>query len=160
MMRKLVAAAIATALVAGPALAHEVKAGSLTLQDLRVKASLKGVNTTAGYVTVVNPGAKPDRLMSATCECGAKVTLHRMWMDHGVMRMRTADKGLEIPAHGELKLAPGGDHLMLTGLKAPLEDKGKVTLTLTFAHAGKVTTFFHVTADPGAPMAPMAGMKH
>jgi copper(I)-binding protein len=159
-MRSLVIAALAAAVLAAPALAHEAKSGSLTLQDLRVKASLKGTNTTLAYVTVVNAGAKPDRLVSATCECGAKVTLHRMWMDHGVMRMRLVEKGLEVPAHGELKLAPGGDHLMLTGVKTPLEDKGKVTLTLTFAHAGKVTTFFHVMADPGAPMAPMAGMKH
>ncbi|MBS0297212.1 MAG: copper chaperone PCu(A)C [Proteobacteria bacterium] len=159
-MRMFAAVLAATTLLAAPALAHEAKVGGLTLQDLRVKASLKGVNTTAAYLTVVNPGPKADRLVSATCECGAKVTLHRMWMDHGVMRMRAADKGLEVPAHGELKLAPGGDHLMLTGLKAPLEDKGKVTLTLTFAHAGKVTTFFHVTADPGASMGPMAGMKH
>jgi hypothetical protein len=149
----------ALAAVASAAVAHEAKLGDLTLKDLAVKSSLKGSSTTGGYVTIVNAGARPDRLISATCACAAKVTLHNMWMDHGIMRMRLADKGMVVPAHGELKLAPAGPHLMLEGVKAPLADKTDVELTLKFERAGTVTTRFHVKSDLTAPMAAMPGMK-
>jgi copper(I)-binding protein len=43
-----------------------------------------------------------------------------------------------VPAHGEAMLAPGGIHVMLIGLKAPLEEGRRFPLTLTFEHAGEV----------------------
>jgi copper(I)-binding protein len=61
-----------------------------------------------------------------------------MSMDGGVMRMRELKQGIVVPAQGHLRLAPGGLHLMLVGLKAPLEQGGKVPLTLRFAQAGEV----------------------
>ncbi len=36
-------------------------------------------------------------------------------------------------------MAPGGLHIMLMGLKAPLQQGGSLTLDLTFEHAGAVT---------------------
>ena len=43
-----------------------------------------------------------------------------------------------MPAHGKATLAPGGYHVMLMGLKAPLKEGQSFPLTLTFEHAGKV----------------------
>ena len=45
-------------------------------------------------------------------------------MQGNVMQMRELKDGLAIPAHGEVKLTPGGYHIMLTGLKHPLVTRG------------------------------------
>lgn len=157
-MNALLAATTVLAL-AGGAWAHEAKLGALTLSSLHVKASLKGVNNTAGYLTVMNAGPA-DRLVGVTCDCARAVEIHRMSMQGGVMRMSRAEDGLAVPAKGMLELKPGGDHLMLLGLKAPLADGADVTMTLKFAKAGSVTTKFHVKANPAADAKPMPGMKH
>ena len=46
------------------------------------------------------------------------------------MRMRELD-ALDLPAGQIVSLAPGGMHLMLFDLSAPLRDGGRVHLTLT-----------------------------
>jgi copper(I)-binding protein len=162
MFRKLaVAAAVAALSLAGGAAAHEVKTGALTLTSLHVKASLKGVSNTAGYLTVSNAGVKPDRLLSASCACARAVQIHRMSVKGGIMRMTPVADGLPVPAKGVLDLKPGGDHLMLVGLKAPLADGTSVPMTLKFAVAGTVTTNFHVKADLDEHAGhAMPGMKH
>ncbi|MBX9756541.1 MAG: copper chaperone PCu(A)C, partial [Pseudomonadaceae bacterium] len=43
-----------------------------------------------------------------------------------------------IPAGGEAKFAPGGNHLMLFGLQKPLVAGERFPLTLEFEKAGKV----------------------
>ncbi len=43
-----------------------------------------------------------------------------MSMQAGVMTMRELKDGLVIPAHGTVKLAPSGYHLMLADLKSQL----------------------------------------
>ena len=58
-----------------------------------------------------------------------------MTIDGAIMRMRRQD-GLVIPAGGSAKLGPGGTHLMLVELKAPLTAGETIALTLDFAQAG------------------------
>jgi copper(I)-binding protein len=58
-------------------------------------------------------------------------------MQDGVMRMRAVE-AVEVPAHGQVALEPGGLHVMLIGLKAPLEEGGSFPLKLVFANAGEV----------------------
>ena len=62
-----------------------------------------------------------------------------MVMDGGVMRMRQVETGLRIPAGKTLNLAPGGYHIMLSGLKAPLAVGSSFSVSLLFEYAGKVT---------------------
>lgn len=63
-------------------------------------------------------------------------------MGGGMMQMRPVDR-IDIPAGQSVALKPGGYHIMLLDLQAPLETGGKLELTLTFEKAGEVT----VTAD-------------
>ena len=44
-----------------------------------------------------------------------------MKMDGNVMQMRQLKDGLEIPAGGTAELSPGGTHLMLIDIPAPLK---------------------------------------
>jgi hypothetical protein len=55
------------------------------------------------------------------------------------MKMRLAS-GIDVPAGATVKLAPGGYHIMLMGLKHALVVGETIQLTLTFAKAGPVTT--------------------
>jgi len=74
-----------------------------------------------------------------------------------VMQMREVKDGLAIPAHGDVKLAPGGYHIMLTGLKHALVKGETAKLTLTFDRAGAVTVDFPVVGI-GAASGDMKGM--
>lgn len=68
--------------------------------------------------------------------------------------MRPLDKGLTIEPGKIVKLAPGGYHLMLMDLKAPLKQGDKLPITLEFEKAGKVQVSLDVQAvgaqGPGA----------
>jgi periplasmic copper chaperone A len=61
-----------------------------------------------------------------------------MAMNNGVMTMRPLDGGLTIDPGKTVKLAPGGYHLMMFDLKAPLKQGDTVPVTLEFEKAGKV----------------------
>jgi copper(I)-binding protein len=65
------------------------------------------------------------------------------------MTMRPVEGGLEIPAGGAVELKPGGLHLMLIGLKAPLSEGGNVPLTLVFDNGMRVDAALSVRAMGG-----------
>lgn len=104
----------------------------------------------AAYVTI-RGGDQPDRLVSISSPEADHVAVHTMVRDGEVMRMRELT-ALDIPAHGTVQLQPGGLHLMLEGLHAPLRQGSTVVLTLQFERAGAQQVSIPVQA-PGA-MAP------
>lgn len=128
----------------------------LTLKDYAVRAAL-GVNpNTAAYVTVVNKGNVADRLLSVTCACAAKATLHTTTTTNGMVQMNEV-AGFDIAPGSTLILAPGGNHIMLEGLTDHPKDGDSETLILTFAKAGAVTIKAPVSNDPSG--GDMSGMK-
>jgi copper(I)-binding protein len=148
---------LALALSLSPSFAQNVKLGDLTIENAWARATPKGSEVGAGYLTIRNDGAVADRLTGVAADF-AKVQVHEMKMSNGVMQMRELPNGLEIPAHGEVKLAPGGDHLMFVGLKAPLVKGQTAHATLTFEHAGSLSVDLPIQAAGAAAMAPMKGM--
>jgi len=93
------------------------------------RASTPNAKNGAAYVTIMNHGMKADRLVGASSGVAAKVELHTHKNDAGVMRMRRISS-VEVPAHGTAHLKPGGDHIMLMGLKTPLKAGERIALTL------------------------------
>jgi copper(I)-binding protein len=85
--------------------------------------------------------------------------VHSMVVDQGVAKMRPVDGGLEIKPGETVELKPGSFHVMLTGLRQPLEKGQKIKATLEFEKAGKVDIEYAVEAV-GAPSAPMSGHNH
>lgn len=150
------ALAFALSLGAVPAFAQDVKAGDLTIEKPWARATPKGADVGAGYLEIRNAGATPDRLTGGSADF-AGVEIHEMKMEGSVMKMRQVPGGLEIPAHGSVKLAPNGYHIMFTGLKHPLTKGESVTATLTFEHAGSVVVSFPVQGIGAA--APSGGAK-
>jgi copper(I)-binding protein len=119
--------------------AQEVKAGDLVITQAWSRATPGGAKIGGGYLTIENKGSAPDRLIGGSGDIAGKIEVHEMSMNSGVMTMRPLDKGLTIEPGKTVKLSPGGLHLMLFDLKAPLKQGDKVPITLEFEKAGKVT---------------------
>lgn len=130
---------VAGVLSALSAQAHEAMVGDLEIGHSWSRATAPTAPTGAVYFAVENHGDTADRLLGATGDVADAVELHRSSTDDaGTAQMDPLD-GIDIPAHGEAELAPGGDHIMLIGLHAPLKEGTSFPLTLTFEHAGTVT---------------------
>ncbi|HXB79452.1 MAG TPA: copper chaperone PCu(A)C [Bradyrhizobium sp.] len=155
------------ALTCASASAEEVKAGDLVITQAWSRATPGGAKVGGGYLTIENKGSTADRLIGGSADIAAKVQVHEMAMNNGVMTMRPIDKGLTIEPGKTVKLAPGGLHLMLLDLKSPLKQGDKVPLTLEFERAGKVSLSLDVQgigaqgpANSGGEMEKkMPGMK-
>ena len=145
----LAALGLAAALLSAPASAHEFKLGALDIGHPWSRATLPGAKVAAGYLTVKNSGSTPDRLLSATADIAGKGEVHEMTVKDGVMTMRPLADGLEIPAGGEVKLAPGSYQIMFKELKAPAVEGVKFPGTLTFEKAGTVKVEFAVEKAGG-----------
>jgi periplasmic copper chaperone A len=122
--------------------APETVVGGLRVSEPWVRAGLAGM-TTAAYMTISNAGAVPDRLVSTEFALADEVQLHTTRLEGSQMRMVPLTDGLAVPAGGQARLAPGGSHLMMMGLKRDLTAGERVDLVLRFENAGPVT----VTAE-------------
>ena len=87
----------------------------------------------------------------------AGVEIHEMKTEAGVMKMSEVKNGLNIPAHGTIRLAPGGYHVMFTHLTKPLVKGETVKATFTFEHAGAVAVEFPVEGVGASGATPMKG---
>jgi len=122
----IVAAALAACSPAGP---------KLSVHDGWSRATGQA-ESAAAYVTIDNQGGA-DKLAGVRSSIG-QATLHESNMESGVMRMRPIDpsEGLVVPSNGTLRLAPAGAHVMIMGLKRPLNAGDRFDLTLLFDKAG------------------------
>ena len=108
------------------------------------RASAGAAKTGAAYLTITDQG-QPDRLTGASTPVAETTELHESMSDMGTMKMRPVP-GLALAPGKAVKLAPGGHHLMLMGLKAPLKAGDTVPLTLRFERAQPMTVT--VTVEP------------
>ena len=133
--------ALSAALCAQAALAQ---GGTIKADAAWLRETATGQSAGGGFVTLVNRGKAEDRLIGGSTPMAAQVQIHNMSMEGGVMRMRPLKDGLALPAGQAVTLKPGGEHIMLMGLKRPLKRGETVPVTLHFAKAGKVTVRFVV----------------
>ena len=145
--------------------AHDYKLGNIRVDHPYARATAAGQPIGGAYFKLDNQGAD-DRLLSASASVSKSVEMHSMAMDGDVMRMRQV-QAIELPAGKTVELKPGGLHIMLVGLKAPLKAGDHFPMKLSFAKAGEVTVDVMVQAvGPEAAQQPMLhemqheGMKH
>ena len=131
---------------AAPASAQQVKVGDLVLDHAWGRATPGGAKVGGGYLTIENKGATPDKLVGGSTPVAGKVEVHEMTMTNGVMKMRSVKDGLSIPPGKSVTLAPGGYHIMMMELKAPLKKGDKVPVTLAFEKAGEVKVTLDIQA--------------
>lgn len=110
-------------------------------------------DTAAAYVTIENRGSA-DRLTAVSASIG-EAMLHETSMDNGVMRMRPIDpaQGLVVPSNGKLVLAPGGAHVMVTGLERPLAVGDRFDVTFSFERSRPERVVISVRPATDAGMA-------
>ena len=147
-----IAALVATiAIGSGAASAHEFKIGDIEIEHPWSRATPGGAQVAVGYLVIRNKGKSDDRLIGATAEVAGKVEFDEMTSLDGVMRMRSLDGGVAIPAGGRIELKSGGTHAMFKALKRPLKPGDKIAGTLTFEHAGTVAIHYEVTGIGQTP---------
>jgi hypothetical protein len=136
------------------AAAGDYDVGTIHISQPWSRATAKGATTGAGYMTITNKGAAPDKVSCISDDASALCQIHSMTMEGGVMKMRPVEGGLEIKPGESVMLKPGGYHVMFRDLKHPLEQGASVKVTLKFEHAGTIDVDYPVlalgAAAPGA----------
>lgn len=160
-MRTFIRFAAAVLVAAGlTATAHaaDVQHGALTIEGAWARPSIGTKGNSAAYFTIRNTGAA-DRLVSVSTAQAGRVELHIHKRDGDIMRMREVEGGIPVPAHGDVALKPGGYHVMLMRLTAPIKKDSTLPLTLTFEKAGTVTVHAAVSMKPAMKGHGHKGMK-
>lgn len=114
-------AGLGLALASLPALAQ------VTVSDAWARGTVAQQTASGAFMRIRS--AQPARLVAVESPAAGRVEVHEMAMQDGVMRMR-AVAGLDLAAGQEVELKPGGFHLMLMDLKAPLKAGDSIDLTL------------------------------
>lgn len=160
MFKTLIISAVATLAITGTAIAHEYQAGDLHIDHPVARETPANAPVSAGYMTIRNDGTETDRLVGGSVDFAETVEIHEMTMDGDVMQMREIEGGIEIAPGEEVKLVPGGLHVMFIGMEQRLEAGQQHTGTLTFENAGDVEVVFEVESLSQIREAMDNGMHH
>ena len=136
-----------------------------TVKDAWVRGTVAEQKATGAFFRITS--AQGGKLVSAASPVAGVVQIHEMKMEGNTMRMG-AVVGLDLPAGKAVELKPGGYHVMLMDLKAPLATGQTVELTLVVEGKDGKRQTLEVKATaramtPGAApgkAAAHSGMKH
>lgn len=152
-MKKLLhTAALVSALASAPAWAQTA---AVKVEGAWARASVQGQKATGAFMRLTaQDGA---RLVRVESPAAGLAEVHEMKMEGDIMKMR-ALPALDLPAGKTVELKPGGYHVMLLDLKAPLAKDSAVPLTLVFQDAKGAESKLELsvpvgTAAPGAAKA-------
>lgn len=107
-------------------------AQAVVVTESWARATVQGQKTSGAFMKLTSKdGAK---LVGVSSPVAGVAEIHEMKMSNDVMKM-SAVPALEIPAGKTVEFKPGGYHVMLMDLKAPLSDKTNVPITLVFENA-------------------------
>ncbi|MGL4997194.1 MAG: copper chaperone PCu(A)C [Deefgea sp.] len=124
--------------------AHDYTVGDITIEHPWARATPPKAANAGAFMLLTSKGG--DQLIAASSDIAAKTEVHEMKMADGVMKMRPLATGLELAPKQTVKLAPGGYHIMLLGIKQAFKEGDEFPITLSFAKAGKVTVNIKVQA--------------
>ena len=117
----------------------------VSITDAWARATAPGQLSGAIYAVMENRGGTPDRLTSASTDKAAMAMLHGNSQAGGIARMRMVES-LALPPGGRVEMKPGGTHVMIDGLKAPLAAGERFELKLRFEKSGERTVPVNVVA--------------
>ena len=131
-------------------------AQTVEVKDAWARATVQGQMATGAFMKLTDK--EGSRLVAASSPVAGVTEVHEMAMDNNIMKMR-AVPGLDLPAGKAVELKPGGYHVMLMDLKAPLKKDTTIPLTLVFKDARGVESRTELKV-PVNTAAPMAEHKH
>ena len=126
---------------------------TLVLEKAWARATPPGSSVAAAYLVVDNRSSRSDRLLAVSSPRAARAEVHATVHDGDVARMRRVDP-LHVGAGERVEMEPGGIHVMLIGLTAPLSAGEVIPLLMRFEVAGELSTGIRVfdaaTISPGS----------
>ncbi|MEI7531080.1 MAG: copper chaperone PCu(A)C [Betaproteobacteria bacterium] len=117
--------------------------GNIQVGNTFIRGTVSGQTATGGFLVITNSGSVSDKLIGVSSSTMGELEIHEMKMEGNRMLMREIS-ALEIPAKSKVELKPGGYHLMITGLKKPLQEGEILPIRLKFEKAGELTVDFPV----------------
>ncbi|OSZ64674.1 copper chaperone PCu(A)C [Hydrogenophaga sp. IBVHS2] len=112
-------------LAAAPAFAQSV---TVDVKDAWARPTVSQQSATGAYMKLT--AASPLKVVEVSSPAAGIVEIHEMFMDKDVMKMR-AVQALSLPAGQAVELKPGGLHVMLMDLKAPVKAGDVLPINLT-----------------------------
>jgi periplasmic copper chaperone A len=131
-------------------------ADAITVVDPYVRQAPPGAMATGAFMVLKNGSARDVKLVKADNPASKTTELHTHLNEGGVMKMRPV-KDIEVKAKGETALKPGGLHVMMIDMKAPLKEGDVVPITLTFDDGSSKKVDARVV-NPTTGAMPMGGM--
>ena len=130
-MRRFTVLALGSLILSGAAWAHP-DAAHVKVENAWARASVAGQQASGAFMRLT--AQEPLKLVGVQTSAAGVAEVHEMKMEGDVMRMR-AIESLDLPKDVAVDLKPGGYHLMLQQLKAPLFKDTQVPVTLIFKDA-------------------------
>ena len=127
----------------------------VTVKDPWVRATVPQQKATGAFMQLT--AAQDVKLVAGSSPVAGVVEIHEMVMDNNVMKMREVPGGLSLTAGKTVDLKPGGYHVMLMDLKAPLVKGSTVPVTLTFKNAQGAESKLELQVPVQAQMPAMQG---
>lgn len=101
----------------------------IAIQNAWVRPTVGEQDATGAYLTITTQ--EPMALVGVASPAAEIAEVHEMKMDGDIMRMRMTER-IDIKPGEPLELKPGGYHLMLMALTAPISAGQDVELSLQF----------------------------
>ena len=144
--------------IAAAVAAAAAQAQGITVSGAWVRGTVQGQTATGAYMQLRS--ADGATLLGADSPSAGIVEIHEMRMEGNTMRMRGVDR-LELPAGQAVELKPGGYHVMLMDLKAPLKKGDTVPIKLKVRSKSGQTQDVEVKAEVrDVTAAPGGASKH
>jgi len=134
-------------------------ADNVSVQDAYVRLAPPNALATGAFMVIRNNGDKDVKVLKADNPVSRVTELHTHLNEGGVMKMRPVP-GIDIKAKGEAVLKPGGLHVMMIDLKAPMKEGDIVPITLSFDDGSTKQVDARVIRPTAAATPPMMEHNH
>jgi len=119
--------------------------GRLGVFDAWIRSAPPGTTMLAGYATLKNTGDAPVTVLTAQSDAFRMTSLHETIVANDVAKMREVHR-LVVPPGGEVRMEPGGRHLMLMQPRHEIVVGDKIEVVFLLRDGTRVPTYFNVLA--------------
>ena len=114
-----------------------LNAADVEISNIYAKATPPNAQNSAMFFDIKNNTDKVIKLIGASSPASKTSELHTHQHVDGMMKMVQVEN-IEVPAMGETHLKPGGLHVMLMGINAPIKEGDKLEATFEFDNGEKI----------------------
>ena len=143
--------------LAAASLAAAAQSAPVKVEGAWARATVQGQKGTGAFMSITAKDA--TQLVGVTSPVAGVAEVHEMKMEGDVMKMR-ALPSLDLPAGKKVDLKPGGYHVMLMDLKAPLAKDSTIPVTLLFKDAKGVQSKLELKLPVATTVPGAADHKH